>query len=385
MAGLVYNLGDPEVVNVWEKTLDREVRMRDPLFDPESGLAGEGPDSLVQTKDALTEGPGAFIRTKLEYLLEGRGRAGDEQLKGHEEGYLTATDDVYVNTIRHAFGIQSPIVQQYITERAMEEGRGGLAAWFATRFSLAAHIHGAGISVITDEAYRLHNVVDPLNSTYVLRPNGKTAGNLTSGDVFDIDMINQAARFVKTVRPKIRPAMTKYGPRYCVFLSPEQVFSLREGNSLWFAKMAFAAQGGRIDDNPLYTTALGEDQGFLFYESDFVPPGLNAAGTALQSNTKRAWVGGAQALFMAFGRGYEVAPGFSLNRFQWVKESEDYGHQNQLAAATITGISRPRYLKPGEATARENGVVAIETYADYGSQTTDENFRPWILAGATYV
>ena len=384
MAGQVYNLGDPEVVQVWEKSLDREVRARDPLFDPKNGLAGTGPDALIQTKDELTQGPGAFIRTKMKYQLSGRGKAGDEVLKGNEEPYLTSTFDTYVNSIRHAYAVSSPITQQWITEQAMDEGLDGLSDWFASRFSFAAHNHAAGISLITDDAYRLHNTINTINSNYIIRPGGKAAGNLTSSDKFDIDLINKAARLVKRLRPKIRPAQTKWGSRYCVFLHPDQVYNLRESNSLWFAKMTSALQGGRVDDNPLFTTALGEDQGFLFFESDFVPPGINSGGTALLSNTARAWVGGAQALFMAFGRGYEVAPGFGLNRFQWTRESEDFGHQNQIAAATITGIARPRYTKPGESSAKENGVVVIETYAAApdGFSTTD-GYAPWINAGVT--
>lgn len=383
MSGLVYNLGDPEVVNVWEKTLEREIRARDPLLDPDSGLAGGGADSLIQQKDDLREGPGSFVRTKLRYQLEGRGRAGDEVLKGHGEDYKTSTFDIYVNTLRHAFSISSPIVQQWITEDAMDEGRDGLADWFAKRFGIVAHAHAGGINIITDDAYRLHNTINALNSNYIIRPNGKSAGNLTSSDTFDVDLINDVARFVKLVRPKIRPAMTKYGPRYCVFLSPEQVWSLRESGSLWFAKMIAAAQGGRIDDNGVWTKALGEDQGFLFFESDLVPPGLNSGGTAIQQNTRRAWVGGAQALFMAFGRGWKVAPGYSLNRFQWTRESEDFNHQHDLAVTTIAGMARPRYTRPSEGSAREHGVVVIETYADYGSMAAADVYKDWTDAGCT--
>lgn len=385
MAGLTYDINDPEVVQQWERSLDREVRARDPLLDPSSGLTGSSLNSLIIQKDELTEGPGKLVRSKLRYQLDARGRAQNEQLKGHEEAYLTSTFDTYVHVIRHAVAVSSPIVNQWVTEDTMEESRDGLADWFATRFSFAAHVHAAGISVITDDAYRLNNTINAVNSTYIIRPNGKTAGNLTSSDTFDIDLINQAARLVKNLRPKIRPAMTKRGPRYCVFLSPEQVFSLRESDSQWFAKMQAAAQGGRIDDNPLYTTALGEDQGFLFFESDFVPPGQNSGDTALQSNTRRAWVGGAGALFLAFGRGYTVDPGYDLNRFQWIRESEDYNFQHQLAAQTIVGVARPRFTKPTESSARENGVLVIETYADYAPQTSAEVFLPWTQAGATIV
>ena len=38
---------DAEVVAVWQQTLDREMRMKDPLFDPMYGLVGKGSDSLL--------------------------------------------------------------------------------------------------------------------------------------------------------------------------------------------------------------------------------------------------------------------------------------------------------------------------------------------------
>ena len=376
MAGQSYNLADPEVKNIWEKSLDREVRGRDALLDPETGLAG-GENSIVQLRDELASTEGSHIRTKFRYQLTGRGKAGNEVLKGSEEPYGTATDNVYVHTLRHAYGISSPIVQQWITEDAMTEGRDGLADWVATRLSLSLHAHAGGIGLITDNAYRLHNAINAINSSYIIRPNGKTAGNLTSGDVFDVDILNEVAQFVKTVRPKIRPAQTPFGPAYCLFLHPEQVADLRRSNSQWFAGMRAALQGGRIDDNPLYTHALGWDQGFLILESDFVPPGMNSGETLLNANTRRAWVGGAGALTLAFGRGYKVDPGTTLNRWKWVSESEDYQYSNAIAVQGILGAKRMRYTKPGEASAREAGVVVIETYVDHGQLTAAESFAEW--------
>lgn len=383
MAGLVYALSDARVMNVWEKKLDREVRARDPLLDPEFGLAGTGPDSLVIQKDSLSNGPGAFIRIGMKYQLDSRGRAGDEVLKGFEDSYKTANHDVYVNVVRNAVGVSTPMAQQYVSEDTIEESTDSMADWMANRFSFVHHAHAAGISLITDEPYRFHNTINAIASDYIIRPNGKTAGNLTSGDGFDIDIINDAIRKVKLLRPKIRPAQTKWGPRYCCFLAPEQVWQLRKSDSLWYAKMTSALQGGRVDDNPLFTTALGEDNGVLFFESDFVPPGLNSGATKLKASTRRAWIGGAGALALAFGRGYEVAPGFALNRFQWNRETEDYGHQKQIAATTIVGCSRPRFTNPKTATAHEAAVLVIETYADAGGLSSSTNYDPWVQAGCT--
>jgi hypothetical protein len=377
MAGMYANLADPETRFLWEDSLDREIRARDPLLDDESGLAGEGSDSLLQFKTDLTAEAGAFIRSKMIYQLSGRGRAGStEQLKGHEEGYKQASFNTYIETIRHAFNVTSPIVQQFVREDVLDEGRNFLADWAATRLSFASHAHAAGIGLITDDAYRLHNTINAINATYIIRPNNKAAGALTNGDVFDVNLMGEVAQFVKTVRPKIRPAMTPWGPRYCVFLHPDQVKDLRDSNSTWYSQMLAAMKGGRIDDNPIFTTALGEDNGFIFFESDFVPPGLNSGETAFKANTRRAWVGGAQALVMAFGRGYG-APGFTAKRWQWISETEDYGHQRAIATNAICGVARPRYTKPGEASARELGVVVVETYADHGQLTAAEAFVDW--------
>lgn len=371
---------DARVVTVWERLLDREVRLKDPLFDDEFGFASKEANSLITIKDDLTKGPGAEIRTKLKYQLEGEGRAGDQPLKGYGEFYKTALFRVFVDTVRHYVETSTPIMQQWVTEDTLEEGKDGLADWFATRMSFAAHIHACGISCITKPVFTLNNEIQALNSDYILRPNGATAGNLTSNDVFNIDVLNDAIMRLKLMSPKIRQAKTPFGDSYVCFLSPEQVRDLRKSDSEWFALMKASLQGGRVDDNPIFYNALGRAHGVLFMESDLIPPGLNSDGSKLKDNTRRAWIGGASALYMAFGRGY-APPGYDLNRFRWDRESEDFGHQQQIAATTICGLARPRYQKPGESSAREAGVFAIETYAAHGLTGSDV-YKHWITAGA---
>jgi len=375
------SITDPRVVTVWERLLDREVRVKDPLFDTKYGFASKENGSLVVVKEELKQGPGARIRSKLKYQLEGEGRAGDQPLKGYGEFYKTAVFDIFIDTIRHYVETATPIMQQWVTEDTMDEGRDGLADWFATRFGFAAHIHACGISVITKPVYTLNNDIQALNSSYILRPNQKTAGNLTSNDVFNVDVVNEAIMKLKLLNPKIRPAKTPLGELFVCFISPEQVRDLRKSDSEWFGLMKASLQGGRVDDNPIFHNALGKAHGVLFMESELVPPGLNSGGTKLKDKTRRAWIGGASALAMAFGRGY-APPGYDLNRFRWDRESEDFGHQQQIAATTIVGLARPQYKKPGESSAREAGVFVIETYADH-LDTGSDVYARWINAGAT--
>lgn len=371
---------DPRVVTVWERLLDREIRVKDPLFDDKNGFASDKNGSLIQIKDDLKTGPGARIRTKLKYQLEGAGRAGDQTLKGYGEFYKTAVFDIYVDTVRHYVETPSPIMAQWVTEDTMEEGRDGLADWFATRFSFAAHLHAAGINIISNPAFTLNNAVQAFNSNYILRPNGKAAGALDENDVLTYDIVAKAIMKTKLARPKLRPAKTPWGDLYVMFISPEQVNDLRKSDGDWFGLMKASLQGGRIDDNPLWNNALGRYNGVLFMESDLIPPGLNSDGSLLKDKTRRAWIGGASSLFMAFGRGF-APPGYDLNRFRWDREAEDFGHQQQIAATTITGIARPRYQKPGEDSAKEAGIIVVETWADHDA-TGAEVYKPWLDAGA---
>lgn len=374
---------DPRVVTVWERLLDREVRVKDPLFDDKNGFASDKNGSLITIKDELSKGPGARIRTKLKYQLEGAGRAGDQTLKGYGEFYKTAVFDVYVDTIRHYVETPSPIMAQWVTEDTMEEGRDGLADWFSTRFSFGAHLHACGIALITNPVYTLNNEVQALNADYIIRPNSKTAGNLNSNDQMTVDVVSEVVMRCKLARPKIRPAKTPWGDRYVMFLSPEQVNDLRKSDGEWFGLMKAALQGGRIDDNPIWSNALGQYNGVVFMESDLIPPGLNSGETAFLDKTRRAWVGGASALLMGFGRGF-APPGYDLNRFRWDRESEDFGHQQQIAATTIVGLARSRYQKPGDSAAKESGVIVVETYADHKATGSDV-YSMWLDAGGTLV
>jgi N4-gp56 family major capsid protein len=374
-------ISDPRVVTVWERMLGREVRTKGVIFDSVNGLAGNSPSNLAIFKDELKSQAGSNIVTKLKYQLNGKGRAGDKPLKGFGEAYKSSVFRIYVDTLRHYVETQSPIIQQWVTEDTLDEGRDGLADWFATRLEFGAHLHACGIDLITENEYTINNEVQALNSNYILRPNDKTQGNLTSADVFTVDVLNEAVMKLKLMRPKIRPARTPRGDRFVCFLSPEQVRDLRKSDSEWFALMKSALQGGVVDDNPIFNNALGEYNGVIFMECDHIPPGYNSGGTAFKDKTRRAWLGGASALMIAHGRGY-APPGYGLNRYRWDRETEDFGHQQQLAATTIVGIARPRYTDPRDASTKEAGVLVIETYADHKSTGTSI-YEPWITAGGS--
>lgn len=386
MSGQIFDLTDPRTVNLWDQKAELEVRGYSALLDPDNGLMGApNSGSLVITKDEMaTGGKGALVRMKMLYQLEQRGRAGAEVAKGHGEAYKDDTFDVYANRLRFVYTSEDPMAQQAVPEDILDTASGFLGDLMARRQALALHAHATGFTLITDEAFRLHNTINAVNSEYILRPNGKSANNLTSSDTFDVNLLNDANRLISLVRPRIRPAATPWGPKFCLFLAPEQIHSLRESDSQWYAAMTAKIQGGEADSG-LFSRALGVWLDFVIFKDDYVPPGLNSdsSATVALASTRRAWVGGANALALAHAKGYRSDPAYAINRYKWDFESEDFGSQMDIALTTNVGVARPRFTRPGEASAREAGVVVIETYADKGGLANATVYDEWIKAGVT--
>lgn len=376
-----YDISDAEVVTQWETGVDIEARLRLALLDDEYGFAGEGEDNLVVLKDDLTTKAGGTIRQHFAYQLRSQGRAKDEQLVNFEDRARTSTFDVKVDVLRNAVAVESPMFQQWVNFNLLETSKRILGDWMATRFELGMHAHAAGISLITKDAFNLNNSIAALQSRYIVRPNGKTAGGLTSGDILNVDFVNQMLRRLNLLRPKIRPASTPFGPKYVMFLPSECIHDLRKSDSDWWELMTAAIKGGEVDGNPIFNNLLGSVHDVLFYKSDLVPPGINSAGTKIKSKTRRPWLAGAGGLTLAFGRG-DRPSGYGVNRFSWDMDTQDYGFRKMVACSTIVGAARPYFTDPLDSRVHEKGVIVGEVYADYDTGLTDaEVYVDWIDAG----
>lgn len=383
MANGWLSYGDPEVVLQWERGIDIEARLRLALMDEEYGFASSSEDSVVVLKDGLATNAGGSIRSYFAYQLDSPGRAKDEQLENFEDRHRTSTFDIKVDVLRNAVAVDTPMYQQMVQYDTLETSKKLLGDWFAQRIEFGLHAHAAGLSIITKDAFNLNNTITALQSTHIYRPNGKAAGALTSGDILTVDVFNDVQMLLNLLRPKIRPASTPFGPKYVMFISPEQARDLRKSDSVWFQIMQSAIQGGQINDNPIFNNMLGAVHDILLYVSDMTPPGLNSGGTKIKSKTRRAWIAGAGALSLAFGRGWAPPP-FAMNRYQWDSNSQDYGHRKTIAASTIIGAARPYFTDPKTSTVHEQGVIAVETYADYPTQLTDSLvYKQWIDAGCS--
>ena len=91
-------------------------------------------------------------------------------------------------------------------------------------------------------------------------------------------------------------------------------------------------QGGRVDNNPIFTGALGIYNNVVFHSSTRVPYGAN--GTTTVTGVRRSIFCGAQAASMAFGQGY------GPSRMSWTEELFDYRNQLGVSAGMISGMNK---------------------------------------------
>jgi N4-gp56 family major capsid protein len=93
----------------------------------------------------------------------------------------------------------------------------------------------------------------------------------------------------KTISPVIRPARIEgfSEPLYVLFVHPYQVTSLRTTSAgLWRSIQDAAMQGGKVNDNPMITGALGIYNNVLLVENTRVPQGVRSDTGAAVANLR---------------------------------------------------------------------------------------------------
>lgn len=376
--GLVVDSGDSLAVKQWAKKVDAEIRAKDVLLDPASGLLGD--EGVVREKVDLKQ-TGKSITMPYVYQTRSAGRKAGEQLIGNEQGLDKDSFEMSIGVLREAWSIDDGgYTDQVLSFDAFEQLAMNAADWAADRLSFALHAHAAGITLVTNDAYRLYNTITA--PTDILRPNGGAAGSLDATHRLDIGVIMDAVQHIKNRRPKIRPAKTKWGDKYVMCIHPDQTRSLQEDDSSWLARMIASTQGGN-QQSGAFTRVLGEWSDILLLESDYVPPGLNSGSTAYKANTRRSWIGGAGALALAFGRGWKDDPGYAANKWKFIKESHDFDEQRAFGVRSMLGAAKPSFTDPRYGTDHDQGIVVVETYASHGSLSAATAFRDWTEAAPT--
>ncbi|WP_178130517.1 N4-gp56 family major capsid protein [Reyranella sp. CPCC 100927] len=331
MAATDFPVGHPLVVKLWQKRIWREALKETMAMK----FMGTSSNSLIQILDETSKGAGDRIRVPLRMQLAGRGVGETEALEGNEESLLTFYDDVLINDLAHAVRNKTRIDQQRVPWSMREESAAGLRDWFAERIDTWAANVLAGNSGVSDLLYTGNQTATAPtttpNNTRIIYADGLSTSeaSLSASQTFNLTMLDTAVTIAKTATPLIRPVKVGSQEYYVAFLHPYQVRNMRQNTNpgQWLDIQKAAMAGGEVEDNPIFTGALGVYNGVVLHEWVRLP----AAPT--NANTRRAVFAGAQAAAMCFGKGYSEEPLYE-------EQSFDYGRQFGQSVQTIAGMKK---------------------------------------------
>lgn len=351
MATTLYATGNALAVKVWAKKLFEEA-LKQTYF---SRFMGAGTDNVIQIKDETSKGPGDRITIGLRTQLNGNGVQGDGTLEGNEEGLVTYSDNVFIDQLRHAVRSAGKMSEQRVTFDVREECRMGLQDWWADRLDASFFNQITGNTAVADTRFTGNQAAiapDAAHKKFV-NANELTDASISTTSVFALSVIDKAVEAAVTASPLIRPIKYQGENMYVAFLHPVQVTDLRTGANAgqWLDIQKAAMTGGRVNDNPIFTGALGVYNNVVLHSSFRVPQAVNAGTSVSIASTRRAVLCGAQAAVMAYGQNN------SDSQMTWVEELFDYGNQLGVSAGLIFGIKKMVF------NSADFGTIVMPTYA----------------------
>lgn len=365
-----FELSDPETILKWERDLYVEVAKRTPFLNPKMGLIGDDATALCQRKKKVFETGGTQATITVRRQLRQLPTYGNQVLRDREEGLRTATFPFYINQVRHATAINGRITRQRVNWDVWKESLTALGDYFKVVMESAAMMHLAGITVdirTAGEWYHhgahlgatFSNVPRAPDTKHIIRVHDHATDDLVGADtsaILDTDTCSRLVAVAKTLPIPIRPAMIHGQELYVLFVHPWQVAHLKD-NSKWLARMRDTIKGGAINGNPLFTGALGIDDGVLMVENQYIPAGVDGSSVRV-SNARRAVFCGAQSLVLGLAKEFE-----DENTFQNDQESWDYANNKGVAATILAGIACPAFSVAEQGTTEDYARIVVTSYA----------------------
>jgi N4-gp56 family major capsid protein len=324
-----------------------------------SKFMGTSSNNLIQVFDDTSKGAGDRIRIPLRMQLSGRGVGETEALEGNEESLSVYNDDVLINDMAHAVRMKVTIDAQRVPFSVREEARLGIQDWYADRIDQAVANQLTGNTAVADTLYTgLNAAVAPSAGTgtdrrWIIREQDTetdhtSEASLSTSDTFSLRLLDRAVTIAKTTSPLIRPIKVGSQSFYVCFLHPNQVRDLRLQTNTgdWLDIQKAAMAGGDVNENPIFTGALGVYNGVVLHEWTRLPNGIGANS----ANTRRAVFCGAQAVSLAWGQGFSGAP-------KYIEDLFDYDRQFGVSVQTIMGAKKMSF------NAKDFGSIVLSTWA----------------------
>jgi len=350
MAVQTFTSSDNLTVQQWSEGLEAEA-LKKVSF---SGLIGKRSDSLIQWKDSLSKKPGDTETIGLRMQLSGAPKTSSDTIENNEQTLEIYNMNYTIDETVDAVRFKNVIDRQRVTFDMRDEARAALADQLANAIDYQMFNQLGGNLAETEATLYGHNTpVDPgaagdldhyFNADATKETLDESLSTNNSTDIFTIDLLERAVEKAKTITPTIRPARIEgfNRPLYVCFLHPFQMSQIRgtgaSTNTKWYEAMLAAMQGGRVNDNPIVTGAVGIWDDVLLVESYRVPTGVNSSTGAAISTVRRAIFCGAQSAVIGWGR-----LGGTPNRFRWVEKQFDYDREYGVMAGFLGGIKKTNF------------------------------------------
>lgn len=336
MAATDFPAGHPLAVKLWESRIMREALQETMAMK----FMGTSSNNMIQVFDQTEKGAGDRVRIPLRYQLEGNGVGEDEALEGNEESLVTAYDDLLINEIAHATRNKTTMAQQRVPWSIRREGASALRDWYADRFDTWFANQLAGNTGQTNVLFTGQQTpTAPTSATgnrrilYAPASTGTeehgSEASLSTTNTFNLAAIDKAVTIARTSNPLIRPIKAGSQEYYMCFMHDYQIEDMRTNTNTgqWLDIQKAAMSGGEVEDNPIFTGALGVYNGVVLHRWARLPVSPN------NSNVYRAVFAGAQAAALAFGKGYG-------DKAKYVEDSFDYGRQFGQSVQMIAGCKK---------------------------------------------
>ena len=333
MAVSEWGQGSDNAVKLWSRKMFEEALRQTWLYR----FMGNDDNSLIQVLDDTSKGPGDRVTVQLRAQLCALGVQGDGTLEGNEEALNVYTDNLFVNQLRHAVRSGGKMSEQRVPFSVREEAQKALSDWYAAAFDLGGFNQLCGNAAADTRQAGNNTATAPTANQRILANASTTASMVSSGatasNVFNITLIDYALELAKlnnacdSTGTPLRPIKIDGSEYFVLFLHPYQVTAMRTNTAAgqWFDIQQAALQGGKIQDNPIFTGALGIYNNVIIHESPRIP---------VVGNAYRAVLCGAQAAVLGFGQDN------AGKKVSWVEELFDYGNQLGVSAGMIWGLKK---------------------------------------------
>lgn len=356
MADIEFGSGDAQAVKRWSADLAKE-SLDKTYF---KRFVGTDESACIVMRSELNSQPGDEIKYDFNPQDRTSGVQGDSTLKGFESDLAFYPDSVKIDQLRKAYAFKR-MTQQRTMHDLRKVIRGQTGGYFARTFDCMwlAYLCGttgndtesegiweemggsSSIAVATDAGFAGNTITAPDSGHFY---------NAGSGNAMTLATLNILKARAKQLNPRVNPVMVNGQPKYVVLLHPYQVYSIQSetGAAGWASIVQNASNRGK--DNPIYTGALGEYNGMVLHETEFLPRLLSAnsgysrytapSGSAFDTMTFGVFLGAGASTF-AMGNAYDKMDQGAKNGggyFAWIEEKDDYGNKKGIGGASCFGM-----------------------------------------------